>query len=146
MPLKLLDGSLFDAPTPSIGQGVNIRGVMGSGIAVEFRRRFPDMYEEYRELCLSGGLFPGEVHRFENSDGTVIYNIASQDDPGRNARLEWLEDGVDTALTLLRENGEDTLALPRIGCGIGGLDWDDVRASLADLSDEYDIDIEVWTP
>jgi O-acetyl-ADP-ribose deacetylase (regulator of RNase III) len=101
-------------------------GSMGAGIAVEFRRRWPEMYAEYRRLYRSGELQPGGIHVFQASDRTVD-NLATQHGVYRGAaRQEWVRAAARAAAQLPLEG----LALPRVGAGLGGLSWPDVRAIL----------------
>lgn len=142
------DGDIFTSEHRVLGQGVNIDGLMGAGIAVAFRRRWPEMYEQYRALCLDGELQAGGLHAWRtdgDADFDVVMNIASQDRPGRHARLEWVQSGVRSALRATRLFGHDTLALPRIASGIGGLVERDVERVLEELAGESDVDIELWT-
>lgn len=144
MPLVELSGNMFNTDLGAVGQGVNTLGAMGAGVAVEFRRRFPMMYEDYRKTCEEGLLTPGGLHYFFE-DETSIYNIASQRLTGRDATLDRLRSGTILALEGVLDRDEEGIALPRIGCGIGGLEWSDVRTILGDLADEYDTTVEVWT-
>lgn len=112
---------LFDPSNPIIGHGVNIKGYMGAGIALVFKKLYPKNFMEYKELCKIDRLNPGDVFSF-NENGRVILNIASQDFPGPFARLEWIE----SALQKVFELGYEEIALPWIGCGIGGLKREDV--------------------
>lgn len=144
MPLVELSGNMFKTDLGVVGQGVNTQGLMGAGVAVEFRRRFPLMYEDYRDVCDQGLLVAGGLHHFFE-DNTSIYNIASQRLTGRDATLQRLRAGTVLALEKMDDRKEEGIALPRIGCGIGGLEWDDVRTILGDLADEYDTTVEVWT-
>jgi len=140
------EGNLFDTTAGAIGHGVNIRGAMGAGIAIEFRKRFPAMYELYREWCSVDALEPGDTMVwYEASSDLFICNIASQDNPGPCARLEWLESGVKMALEHLEEMGVTALALPRIASGIGGLGQAEVEELLTRLAESSPVDIELWT-
>jgi O-acetyl-ADP-ribose deacetylase (regulator of RNase III) len=136
-------GSLFDADTPALLQGVNIKGLMGAGIAVGFRERWPLMYEKYKELCAAGELQPGGLFVWDGGD-QVVYNAASQDLPGKHARLEWLEESVAAALADAAERGFPELSMPRVGCGIAGLTWAEVKPVLEKLSDDAGLTIQVW--
>lgn len=138
------EGSLFDSTAEGIGHGVNTHGLMGAGIAKEFKRRWPDMFEEYAWRCQVGKLTAGGCYAAPGFP--VIFNIASQDRPGPHARLEWLISGTALAVRLARQAGIASIALPRIGCGIGGLDWADARAALVDVAALTEVDIEIWTP
>jgi O-acetyl-ADP-ribose deacetylase (regulator of RNase III) len=149
---KLIEktGDLFTTSATAIGHGVNVDGLMGHGIAVQFKNRFPDMHEQYRTLCREGKLLPGETYIYRAGSWTRgrdlwVYNIASQDRPGRTAKLEWLYTGIRTALRHADANSVGTLALPRIGAGIGGLEWAHARECLEHAAMDFKTDIEVWT-
>ncbi|MBX3285811.1 MAG: macro domain-containing protein [Acidimicrobiales bacterium] len=118
----------------AIGHGVNLKGRMGAGIAATISARWPGILPPYVEACRSGELALGGFQRYEDPDGTVIYNLASQVQPGRDARLDAVESAVAAALVDCDERDAPTLALPQIGAGIGGLDWVEVRERLAAAS------------
>jgi len=106
--------------------GVNTLGRMGAGIAVEFRRRWPTMYDAYAEACQWGCLRPGGIFVYQ-APNRLIVNMATQQGVGRgSARLEWVREAARQVSQL----GLETLALPRIGAGLGGLRWADARAIL----------------
>lgn len=126
--MKVIEADLFDTDLPALGHGVNLQGVMGAGIAVGFRERFPEMMPAYREWCQYAE--PGQALVYRVKDGRYVANIASQRLPGRDARYEWLTTGLATAATDLMYSGVRDLALPWIGCGIGGLDQSAVRVIL----------------
>jgi O-acetyl-ADP-ribose deacetylase (regulator of RNase III) len=140
-----MQGNLFHSEAPFIGHGVNCRGKMGSGIAVQFRIRYPEMYEQYKAQCERGIFWPGEVFTWAAPDVTVL-NISSQHEPGANARLDYLVSGLYKALLVADRK---VLAIPRIGCGIGGLDWESqVKPSILRLEEEFELSkglIEVWS-
>ena len=148
--LILKTGSIWSSYAGGIGHGVNTHGVMGSGIAVQFKERFPDMYQQYRRMCLDDILEPGMIFPYlagQSSGGRemYVYNIASQDAPGPNAKYKWLLMGVCRALEHAEEVGIATIALPRIGAGVGGLDWRRVEERLVIAADSFDVSIEVWS-
>lgn len=128
MSTTYVQGDLFDfADTHIIGQGVNCKGKMGAGIAWGFANRYPTMRSFYRQVCDQDALRPGGVLPwFDPTTGHDIVNIASQDFPGADARIGWLRSGVwlAAAYAVCRDR---PLALPWIGCGIGGLDMAPVR-------------------
>lgn len=138
-------GDLFTSTAPAIAHGVNTKGAMGAGIAKGFKERWPDMYEEYRRQCKSGELAPGGMMGWIPEDGPTIYNVASQDFPGPNAKLEWLSAGIYNALRDADSRGYDRIAVPMIGAGIGGLQWPEVEAFLRGLAEQSPVDIEVWS-
>jgi O-acetyl-ADP-ribose deacetylase (regulator of RNase III) len=139
-------GDLFTSNTDAIGHGVNCQGLMGAGIARKFRELWPDMYNEYKKLCQEGLLRPGQIYPYRTYASGVVINIATQEYPGPDANYVWLERGVNNALAFCEERGLTSLALPRLGCGIGGLDWNLVRDSLERAAENYSkVDLEVWS-
>jgi O-acetyl-ADP-ribose deacetylase (regulator of RNase III) len=124
-------GDLFMFDVDAIAHGVNCRGYMGAGIAASFKQRFPQMFQEYRKHCLDGTLHPGGIYAYRHGH-RYIYNIASQRDPGATARVEWLRLGLHIMLFHASRNNVQTIAIPWIGCGIGGLE----KADLVEILDE----------
>lgn len=137
-------GDLFHSGEAAIGHGVNVYGVMGAGIAVGFKREYPEMFEYYAAACREKVLQPGRVLFWREQGKASVYNIASQDSPGANASYEWLEEGLDRALAHAKAQGFTRIGLPRIGAGIGGLEWDEVFPLFTRLSDKHGVDIAVW--
>lgn len=142
-------GDIFTTNARAIGHGVNLRGVMGAGIAAQFAKRFPDMLPGYRHACESGELYLGALMSWEvpSAWGQSFYvlNIATQTDPGANADYKAVFDGVAQAVGWCGWMKFDTLALPRIGSGIGGLDEGIVESILLYHAQRTDVDIELWT-
>ena len=144
------EGNIWTTEARAIGQGVNLRGVMGSGIALQFKEYFPAMYEEYKSYCAAGKFPPGDVHvwdvpRQEGQPSKFIFNLSSQIEPGANASYKLLLHSVQRALKLADVMRLGTLALPRIGSGIGGLDEKKAEGILDALAQSYQTDIELWT-
>lgn len=144
MTLDIRYGDLFTTTAPALGHGVNVDGLMGAGIAVMFQRKFTGLLLAYRAACRNGVLRPGGVFPWRAEDGRWIYNIASQDRPGRRARLEWVRSAAAEALEHADANGVSVIALPQIGCGIGGLAWDEVAAILEDEQSRTTAKFEIW--
>jgi len=119
-------GDAFSSDCPALGHGVNTLGVMGAGIAVQFRQRWPAMYPAYRQACPSGQLQPGGLFVYYASD-RLIANLATQRGVGRGAaRIEWVRQAARAAARLLLEG----LALAAYRRRLGGLGWRAVRAVL----------------
>lgn len=148
MTLTILSGDMFTSTAPAFGHGVNVDGVMGAGVAKVFRSRYPTMFDQYRQACLhlsgAGRLRPGGMLPWQAPDGRWVYNMASQDRPGPNARLSWLVASAQAALAHADEHGVDRIAIPQIGCGIGGLDWGQVSKALDEIQAPFAARFEVW--
>lgn len=146
MSLELRTGDLFDQhDVDALAHGVNCHGVMGSGIAPQFRRRQPVMYAAYRKACLEGDLTLGSMFPWQLPNGRWIYNLASQDQPGRNAKLPAIEQAVTAAVEHAAAHEVRSIAMPRIGAGIGGLRWTDVHDLLDRLSNSTPVRLVVVT-
>ena len=140
-----ISGDLFEQNSPAIGHGVNCRGMMGAGIAKVFRDKYPENYQYYRQMCKRGHLRPGDfVVTYEK--GKYIYNIASQEHPGADARYNWLMHGLRSALAHADLAGVRSLAIPMIGCGIGGLDVEITKSLMSTISEEYRTDLTLVVP
>lgn len=129
--MRIIKGDLFTSTTGAIGHGVNCKGAMGAGIARLFRQKFPKMYEEYRRLCTNELIEPGDCFSWwDEQKQSWVYNLASQKNLGADARLEWFEEAAFNALSHADLHGIEEVAIPQIGCGIGGLEWEDVEPML----------------
>lgn len=139
-----IHADLIKSELPAIGQGVNVRGVMGAGISGPLMKLYPNMHFEYRAACRNGLLVPGGfTSHVVPETAQVIYSLASQENPGADATYTWLDRSVRGALRDMEIRGLKTLGLPRIGCGIGGLDWKRVQATLARACHASYVDIVV---
>lgn len=136
-------GDLFDqTDVDAIGHGVNLRGLMGSGIAKVFKQKFPDMHEEYVEWCADGTLSLGDAVLYEEN-GTRVLNLATQIEPGANASLAAVEVSLFNAVMEMERQGLSSFAIPQIGAGIGGLEWDDVNIVIQKVAATTDVQIVV---
>lgn len=140
-------GDLFSYDGPVIGHGVNTAGVMGAGIAKEFKRRWPEMFKEYQHLCENGRLNPGEIFPYEVGPGNLVLNLATQDKPGKRARWNWISSAIQEAATVVPKIFAECqeFAIPRIGCGIGGLQWENVKQVIRSTTPPYDFTVVVYS-
>lgn len=124
--MRYEQGDLLEAGLQAWGHGVNTQALMGAGIAHKVRKDYPEVFDSYRLACLSGELIPGGFQAVEADDGTIVYNLATQDLPGKHAQYDWLATSMDQALRDAAERDLTEFGLPQIGCGIGGLEWEKV--------------------
>lgn len=144
MSLTEIQGDLFAVPSlDALAHGVNCIGVMGAGIAAEFKRRWPPMFIAYREACLAGRLVPGSMFS-ERAGGRWIYNLATQPRPGRCASLLWVESSLKAMTARAWHDRVKRIGMPRLGCGLGGLDWRDVRPLVERAAQHVDIVVVEW--
>jgi O-acetyl-ADP-ribose deacetylase (regulator of RNase III) len=139
-------GDLFESDAEALVNAVNCVGVMGKGIALEFRRRFPRMFEAYRRRCEAGRLRPGRVWAVRDG-GRVIVSFPTKDHWRDGSRIQDVEAGLRSLRELLVNEGISSVALPALGCGLGGLDWDVVAAAIhRELDGLPGVRIELYEP
>ena len=134
---------VFTFPSGARGHGVNCRGV-GGGLAATVFQKLPEMASIYRYAC-KDGLEPGDMVPYEADDGTYWYNLATQREPGPDAKVEWIVESLNKAVDHATAKGVATLTIPCIGAGIGGLNWGDVRAALYEEFMDSTFHIQVVT-
>jgi O-acetyl-ADP-ribose deacetylase (regulator of RNase III) len=125
--IEYVDGDIFDAPPEAwITIPVNTVGVLGKGLAKQFAERYPDEADAYRDECRAGRLPVGTVMWCLAHDRIILWFPTKQHwrDP---SRLEWIEAGLVSLASFIREDPIEAIAIPMLGCGLGGLDWADVR-------------------
>lgn len=122
-------GDLLDAQTDALVNAVNTRGVMGRGLAEQFRRRFPDHYRQYRSACAAGEVKLGRmlVTRADSTPGLTIVHFPTKDHWRSSSRLADIESGLAALRATVAELELQSIAVPALGCGLGGLAWEDVR-------------------
>jgi O-acetyl-ADP-ribose deacetylase (regulator of RNase III) len=146
MPTEYRTGDLFLADDlDALAHGCNCQGSMDGGIAVQFRRQWPEMYEEYRARCLDGRFRLGEVFPWRTAAGLVIFNLATQYLPGADARLDAVEQALGRMVAQAGEMGVSRIGMPRIGAGIGGLQWEDVRQVMEEAGSKTSVGLVVFS-
>jgi O-acetyl-ADP-ribose deacetylase (regulator of RNase III) len=102
--------------------------VMGKGVALQFKQRFPKNYLAYVSACQRGALGPGGIFPFFDEDSFLwIINVATKNHWRNPSKLEWVDLGARLIRSHCDTYGIPTVAIPPLGCGNGGLDWADVR-------------------
>lgn len=118
--------SIFESNAQTVVNTVNCVGVMGKGVAAEFKRQYPSMFEQYRALCDRGALEPGKLWLWKDADQWVL-NFPTKIHWRNPSKLEWIEAGLQKFAAEFERRGITDISFPRLGCGNGNLDWNDVR-------------------
>jgi len=130
--LKFVVGDFFDFQADMMVNTVNCVGVMGAGVALAFKNRFPEMYERYVEQCKLGEIRPGKPSVWVNKDiissDVEIINFPTKDDWRKPSEYSYIEDGLNWLSSYLKTKEGKTITLPALGCGHGGLEWEKVKA------------------
>lgn len=129
--LEHVVGDLLESEEMALGHGCNTKGLMGAGIAgaiaVKWRRT---VFVPYYEACLRGDFVPGTSQLCITNSGRTVFNLATQDEPGPHADQWWVLLALGNMFEQCIKHGIDRVAIPRLGCGIGGLQWLQVETAI----------------
>ncbi len=130
--IELQHGDLFGAEAECLVNTVNTVGVMGKGIALQFKQAYPANYNAYRKACDKGEVQTGKMFVFLTGELAPrwIVNFPTKTDWKSKSRLQDIESGLEDLIRFIRIEKITSLALPPLGCGNGGLDWNVVRPKI----------------
>jgi O-acetyl-ADP-ribose deacetylase (regulator of RNase III)/uncharacterized protein YwgA len=144
--LKALIGDLFESQAQTLVNTVNCVGVMGKGVAEQFKKRFPAMFEDYKSRTDRKAVRLGEPYLYRDLSGVQVVNFPTKDHWRSPSRLADIERGLDYLAAHAAEWGIASLALPPLGCGNGGLEWSEVGPLIYRKLHNLPIDVEVFAP
>lgn len=140
-------GDLLESNAEALVNTVNCEGFMGKGIAYQFKLKFPNMNRDYIKACKAGSLVVGKMHYYRE-DKKLIINFPTKDKWRANSKMEYIETGLDALVVLINDLNIQSIAIPPLGSGNGGLVWDEVKKlienKLSILSNN--IDIYIYEP
>ena len=128
--IKFVKGNFFDFDADVMVNTVNCVGAMGAGAALQFKTRFPDMFNDYLLACNRGEVKIGKGHIWKKDDmfkTLTIINFPTKDHWKNPSEYEFIEKGLVWLKNVLNFYTNKTVTLPALGCGHGGLDWDIVK-------------------
>lgn len=140
--IKYKSGDILKEDAEAIINTVNCVGVMGRGIALQFKNAYPENYKEYETACRNGIVQPGKMHVYETNQiifPHYIINFPTKRHWREKSRIEDIQSGLESLKELIKEYNIKTIAIPPLGCGLGGLEWSEVKqrieSTLGSLSD-----------
>jgi O-acetyl-ADP-ribose deacetylase (regulator of RNase III) len=148
--IEFRQDSIFTADAEALVNTVNCVGVMGRGIALQFRKAFPENFAAYKAACDRGEVRPGKL--FIHSLGQLtnpryIINFPTKGHWRGNSRIEYIDSGLKEMVEAVRQLDVHSIAIPPLGCGLGGLAWADVRPRIEQaLQGLPDIHVLVYEP
>ncbi|WP_419569581.1 macro domain-containing protein [Rheinheimera sp.] len=144
MAIQHITGNIFTSTAQTLVNTVNCEGVMGAGLALECRLRFPAMFERYQQLCADGLLVPGKLWVWRSEQRWVL-NFPTKNSWKHPSRLDYLEQGLDKLVSSWQTQGIKSLALPLLGTDKGGLPLEKVitlmQNKLAELAKQIPVQI-----
>lgn len=148
--IKFVTGNLLKAEAEALVNTVNTVGVMGKGIALQFKQAYPGNYEEYRKACNHQEVQPGEMFVFSTNklvNPKYIINFPTKRHWKGKSRMEDIEAGLKALVDVVRKLGIHSIAVPPLGCGSGGLYWDEVKPRIESaFRDLPDVTVLLFKP
>ena len=148
--IKFTEGNLLEAEVEAVVNTVNTVGIMGKGIALMFKDRFPRNFEAYVRACAAGEVRLGKMHVTENKElfgPRWIINFPTKTHWRVKTKIEWVEEGLKDLVRTIVEKKIHSIAIPPLGCGNGGLDWREVAPLIASvLQDVEGVNVIVYEP
>jgi O-acetyl-ADP-ribose deacetylase (regulator of RNase III) len=149
--IQLVTGDFFDFEADIRVNTVNCVGVMGAGVALLFKKKYPAMFEDYFKACKLKLVKIGSPHvwkeenMFKNDPITII-NFPTKDDWRKPSKYEYIREGLVWLRKYLFDKGPKSMTLPALGCGHGGLDWEIVRPMIYEYLEDLPTRILLFEP
>ena len=148
--IRIAGGNLLEAPVEALVNTVNCVGYMGKGIALQFKQAFPANFKAYETACKADAMIPGRmlVHDYGMLiQPRYIINFPTKRDWRGKSRMHDIEAGLTALVKEVRDRGIHSIAIPPLGCGLGGLDWTEVRPRIeAAFAPLTDVDVHLYAP
>ena len=141
--IRYIEGDIFKSPAQVIVNTVNTVGVMGKGIALEFKKRYPDMFQAYRDICDRRKLKTGSLMLYYEPDHWVLL-FPTKENWKNPSRMEYIEAGLAKFCRTYAEKGITSVAFPKLGCGNGELNWSEVQPVMEKYLKDLPIDIYIY--
>ncbi len=128
--IEIAKGNIVEADADALVNTVNCDGFMGKGIALQFKQAFPANFKAYEAACRAGEVVPGRMFIFDNGrllNPRYVINFPTKRHWRGKSRLADIRSGLQALLADIRRLGVRSIAVPPLGCGLGGLDWREVR-------------------
>ncbi|MNF45859.1 Macro domain protein [compost metagenome] len=148
--MKYIHGNLFDSQAEVIVNAVNTVGVMGKGIALDFKEKYPSNMAAYKQACTDGVVQIGKVFpvRVTESNSVIwVVNFPTKKHWKGKSDIEWIKTGLVDLKRFIKSSNIKSIAIPPLGAGHGGLSWGEVKKCIEEeLSSLTGVDIEIYEP
>ena len=148
--IRFARGNLLEAPVEALVNAVNCVGAMGKGIALQFKQAFPANFRAYEAACSANAVFPGRMLVHDRGmliQPRYIINFPTKRHWREKSRIDDVETGLVALVEEVRGRGIRSIAIPALGCGLGGLAWDEVRPRIeAAFNSLPDVDVHLYVP
>jgi O-acetyl-ADP-ribose deacetylase (regulator of RNase III) len=143
MPVEFVQGDMFDSGADYLVNTVNCVGAMGKGVALQFKKRHPEMYQEYCKQCARGEVQPGQLYVYRANQYNII-NFPTKRHWRNPSRIEDIEAGLKSLRKFLETKPMESIAIPPLGCGNGGLDWNYIGKRIYECLNDLECRVLVY--
>ena len=148
--IKITQGDILSANVDAIVNTVNCVGVMGKGLALQFKKAYPDNYETYKLACEHKAIRTGKMFTFmrkSQSNPKYIINFPTKQHWRDPSKIEFIDDGLTDLVRVVPYLSIKSIAIPPLGCGLGGLEWSIVLPKIKEaMMSLNDVDILIYEP
>lgn len=144
--MKILVGDILKSSAQTLVNTVNCVGVMGKGIALEFKNRFPEIFKDHVRRCEHNEVRIGRPYLYKSLLGPQIVNFPTKEHWKSLSKLNDVENGLDYLLAHYKQWGITSIAIPPLGCGNGQLEWQAIGPLIYKRAKEMDIPVEIYAP
>jgi len=141
--IRYMKGDIFDSQAQVIVNPVNCQGIMGKGLALAFKQKYPDMFAVYVHECQTGKLQIGRPTLYQKSTPWIL-NFPTKNDWRNPSKLEYLEEGLAFLVKHYKQAGITSIAFPKLGAQNGKLCWNEVGPLMATYLYQCDIDVSIY--
>ncbi|CAM4321701.1 macro domain-containing protein [Vibrio neonatus] len=139
-----ISGNIFDSKRDVIVNAVNCVGIMGAGIALEYRLRYPDMFSKYQQFCEDGLLDIGKIWIYGNVGSQRVLNFPTKKHWKFPSKEEYLRKGLEKFVETYKEKHVGSIAFPLLGADKGGLGKERSLSIMQEYLDTLDIDVDIY--
>ena len=144
--IKVRNGSIFDRESEVLVNPVNCVGVMGKGLASEFRKRYPTNFRAYKEACNKGEVRVGGLFVTSSSSWPSIVNFPTKTHWRERSHIGDIVSGLIALRAYILDNKVSKLSIPAVGCGLGGLSWQVVEPHIYHALDDLKCEVSLYPP
>ncbi len=141
--IEYIEGDIFDSPAQVIVNTVNTVGVMGKGLALSFKQRYPKMFEQYKTACEKHQLTIGKLMLVYEADHWLLL-FPTKENWRNPSKIEYIEKGLFKFVNTYADKNITSVAFPRLGCGNGELNWEDVHLVMERYLKPLPIDVYIY--
>lgn len=150
MTIKYVSGDLLTYPAEAIINTVNCVGVMGKGIALQFKQKYPENFRNYAKECKAGNVTTGKMLVYDcgmlSENPRYIINFPTKQHWRNNSKIEYITSGLDDLVNVIEKYQIKSIAIPQLGCGNGGLIWEEVEDIIIDRLSHLNIEVFIFAP